>query len=60
MEILTPYERGLLFLKSEGDVTTKLKTLLFLKNELNHVNQTQEILIVKEVISCLVDVICAD
>lgn len=60
MEILTPYERGLLFLKSQGDVTTKLKTLLFLRNELDHVNQTQEILIIKEIINCLVDVICVD
>lgn len=60
MEILTPYERSLRFLKSEGDITTKLKTLLFLRQELNRVNQTEEILVVKEVINCLVDVICAD
>jgi hypothetical protein len=60
MEPTTPYERSMDFLMSSGDNLTKLKTLLFIRGELNRVQETPETIYLKEIISGLVDVMCVD
>jgi hypothetical protein len=60
IDTLSPYERTMKFLKLEADPATRLKTLLFIRGELNHVIETNEIKYLKEFITGIIDVLTPD
>jgi hypothetical protein len=51
------YERSINFLRIEADHSTRLKTLLFIRGELNRVNENSEIKQIKDLVNGLIDTI---
>lgn len=51
------YERSIKFLRIEVDQSSRLKTLLFIRGELNRVNENNEIKQIKDLVNGLIDTI---
>ena len=48
-------ERSKSFIQNDYDITTKIMTLLFVKNELNRIKETEETLYLKNMITNILD-----
>jgi hypothetical protein len=48
-------ERSKNFIRNDYDIPTKIMTLLFVKNELNQLKETEEIVHLKNMITNIVD-----
>jgi hypothetical protein len=55
MNQLSQHERCKLFLTNQYDSSTKLMSLLFIKNELERLTQNDEILSLKNTITSMID-----
>jgi hypothetical protein len=48
-------ERSKSFIQNDYDISTKIMTLLFVKNELNRIKETEETLYLKNMITNILD-----